>query len=53
MKNLYIAVSDLHNKWARAEAKQREITLSDMFRRILDDRYEETQGPKIPEEEKE
>jgi hypothetical protein len=40
MKNKFIALSDQEHKWVEDEAKRREITFSDMIRRIIDDRYE-------------
>lgn len=40
MKNKLVKISDQENKWIQDEADKREITFSDMLRRIIDDRYE-------------
>lgn len=40
MKNKMVKISDREEAWVKEEAKTREITFSDMLRRIIDDRYE-------------
>jgi hypothetical protein len=40
MKSKLIRISDQENKCIQDEANEREITFSDMLRRIIDDRYE-------------
>jgi len=40
MKNKLIAFSDQEIKWVQDEAEKREITFSEMVRRIIDDKYE-------------
>jgi hypothetical protein len=46
MKNKFVSISDLENSWVQEEADKREITFSDMLRRIIDDRYK-TKSNKI------
>jgi hypothetical protein len=41
MKSKLIRISDQENKCIQEEADEREITFSDMLRRIIDDRYED------------
>ena len=40
MKNKLIKLSDQENSWIQEEADKREVTFTDMLRRIVDDRYE-------------
>lgn len=47
MKNRLIKFSDQENQWVQDEAKRREITFSDMLRRIVDDRYEKKENEKV------
>jgi hypothetical protein len=44
MKNKLVKLSDQENTWFLDEAKKREITFSDMLRRIIDDRYEKREN---------
>ena len=47
MKNIFITISDQQDAWIREEASKREITLTAMIRRIIDDRYEKPQEKTI------
>lgn len=44
MKNKLVSLSDQENQWVQEEADKREITFSDMLRRIIDDRYEKKEN---------
>jgi len=43
MKNKFISLSDQETKWVQDEADRREISFTDMMRRIVDDRYEKNE----------
>ena len=38
--NKLISISTQEEKWVKDEAKEKEITFSEMLRRIIDDRYD-------------
>ena len=46
MKNKLIKFSDQENKWIQDEADRREITFSEVLRRIVDANYEKTEEKK-------
>jgi hypothetical protein len=39
-KNKLLALTSQEIKWVEEEAEKKELTFSDMMRRIIDDRYE-------------
>jgi hypothetical protein len=45
-KNKLLALTPQEIKWVEEEAKKRDLTFSDMMRRIIDDRYDKQEnGP--------
>ena len=44
MKNKLISISDQEAQWVQEEADHREITFTEMVRRIIDDRYEKREN---------
>ena len=44
MKNKLISISDQETQWIQEEADRREITFTEMVRRVIDDRYEKREN---------
>jgi hypothetical protein len=52
MKNKLLRISDQENSWIQEEANKFEITFTEMFRRIIAERYEKKQDSNLNQRSK-